>query len=382
MERLLDLKHLGARLRTLDDMLLALAMQRLLLAEGVERIKRKDKQPIFRSEIEDDRIQDARKWAIKHGMNPHFAESLAYLMINESCKRQLIQMQAADPNAPSPQNDDEWYAVLKRNLLRLTERWHMSYDASYDDGYSATQSYRRFEQALLEAEIGKLTHTGLLLDLGCATGRTAFMLHERFDQAIGYDVSQHMQARARQLADERGLAGKLSFEQCDLEDGIPLEDSVASFIAMNLGTASDMRDIRKVLAESMRVLKPGGRFFFSFYNRDALIYALDFIPWPLDLAATVNVYRDSLDVHSFNEVTDQEEVIPIYAKAYGMEEIRSLFANLAVEASYATHPTIAAILPNVLLERQPEFQGVIENIDLTLSASTMGAYAIATGERI
>jgi|GEM_PF-3613927 len=49
--------------------------------------------------------------------------------------------------------------------------------------------------------------------------------------------------------------------------------------------ASDMRGIGKVIDETIRVLKPGGRFFFSFYNRDALVYRWEFLPWEAGLAA-------------------------------------------------------------------------------------------------
>ena len=378
MERLLNLEELGSRLKTVDTMIMQLVMRRMELAEQVGNYKRKKGEKIFRADIEDQRIETIRKWALTHGLNVHFAESILYALSNESCKLQMIRLQEEALDTSVPQTDNQWYEKLKRNLLVLTERWCNTYDTDYEDNYFATREYLRYECEVLAREIQQLPDTDLMLDLGCATGRMSFKFHDVFSRIIGYDISQHMQSRANQLADSRNLHSKLTFECVDLEDGIPMPDASASFVVMNLGTASDMRDIGKVIEETFRVLKSDGRFFFSFYNRDALVYRWEFLPWQTGLAASVNIHRDSLDVHSKND-DSKEEVIPVYARAYTKDEIVTLFANCGAEVSLVTYPTVSAILPHELFTSQSDVQESVAAIDAALVDSSMGAYTIATG---
>lgn len=380
MEKLLNLEELGSRLATVDTMIMQLIMRRMELAEQVGKYKRRKGERIFRAEVEDRRIDTIRKWATAHGLNQHFAESILYALINESCKLQMIQLQEEVLESNEPQTEDQWYEKLKRNLLVLAERWCATYDTSYENSYFATKAYLQYEHELLTREIQQLTDTELMLDLGCATGRMTFQFHDAFTRAVGYDISQHMQTRANQLAESRNLQSKLAFECADLEDGIPMPDASASFVVMNLGTASDMRDIGKVIDETLRVLKPGGRFFFSFYNRDALVYRWEFLPWEAGLAASVNIHRDSLDVHSKND-DSKEEVIPVYARAYTRDEVTSLFADRGAGVTLSTYPTVSAILPHELFASQPDVQKSVTAIDEVLVDSSMGAYIIATGKK-
>lgn len=381
MEKLLNLEELGSRLATVDTMIMQLIMRRMELAEQVGKFKRQKGERIFRADIEDRRIDAIRKWASVHGLNQHFAESILYALINESCKLQMIQLQEEVLESVEPQTEDQWYQRLKRNLLVLTERWCHSYDTDYENSYFATKAYLWYEQELLIREIQQLTDKELMLDLGCATGRMTFQFHEAFTRAVGYDISQHMRMKANQLAESRNLQSKLVFECADLEDGIPMPDAFASFVVMNLGTASDMRDIGRVIDETLRVLKPGGRFFFSFYNRDALVYRWELLPWQIGLAASINTHRDSLDVHSKSDDA-KEEIIPVYARAYTKDEVTALFANRGMEVSLVTYPTISAILPHELFVHQPKVQESMVAIDRKISDSSLGAYIIATGKKI
>ncbi len=338
--------------------------------------KRTKGEDIFRSDVEDRRIAAVRKIAEEHGLNPHLAETILYALIGESCKLQMIKLQEAPRLPAEPQTEDEWYATLKHNLLRLTERWCPSYDEQYGKGCFATSAYLSFEEEILKREVSQLDDTALLVDLGCATGRVAFRLHDAFDRVVGYDLSQHMQSWATHLAEERGLQERVSFERIDLEDGIPLSDGSVSFVVMSLGTGSDLRDIRKVIAETFRVLKPGGRFLFSFYNRDALVYRWEFLPWQAGLAAALNIHRDSLDVRLYDE--DKEEVVPVFARAYTRTEVAELFTPYQVDL--ATYPTMSAVLPVEVLGND-EVQHALADADAKLADTDMGAYIIVTGSK-
>lgn len=153
-----------------------------------------------------DRINEARKLANKRGLSEHFAESLLYLLINEPCKVQLIQREEATL-APQriPQSEDELYDELKHNLLRLTEHIYESYDERYSSGFFATREYLRFEEGVLASIMGESSSDAMLLDLGCATGRVALGLVNKFRQVVGFDISQHMISRANHKAEKLGL---------------------------------------------------------------------------------------------------------------------------------------------------------------------------------
>ncbi len=379
MRRLLNLDELSQRIKAVDLMILQLAHRRMQMAKQVGQFKRSERKSIVRADVEDRRIAETRTWAEAHGLNPHFAALLEYALIGESCKLQLIDLQETMLRE-RPESEDERYAELKSNLLMLTERWHRSYDTDYDKEYLATRQYQEFELELMQSEVGLLADTELMLDLGSANGRASFKLADAFDRIIGYDISQHMQARANELAAERGLHTRLTFECVDLEEGIPLADNSASFVLMNFGTASDVRAIGRIIEETRRVLKTGGRLFFSFYNREALVYRWELLPWPVGLAAVVNIHRDSLDVHSHNGTHD--EIVPIYARAYTVAEVQKLFADRGFAPTILTHPTISAILPDTVFDGQPEVSEAVRNIDRSLVTQSMGAYIIATAEKI
>ena len=373
----LNLKELGVRLAKVDILLMSLLKRRMELASQVATFKIKKGLPFIRLKIENQRLAEVRKWARKHKMNPHFADAILYSVIGESCKQQLIQLQKTGRRKlKDPENDDQWYQILKGNLLKLTESWSESYDKDYDAAYFATRSYLEFESHLLEQEISQLSEKTFLLDLGCATGRVTLRFAGKFKWAIGYDISPHMIQRAKaKLHNKKGKFSHVSFKQTDLEKGIPEPDNSVSFIVMNLGTASDVRNIRRVLEEVRRILKPGGRFFFSFYNKDALIYRWDFIPWPTGLAAEINVHKHCLDVHLDNKL------VSVYARPYTIKEVEALFRNGITVSKAYTYPTISSILPSDLFENQSAVQKSMTAIDRLLADSSMGAYIVVTGSK-
>ena len=375
MNQLLDLNELRSRLKRVDMMLLALLKRRMDLALQVGAYKIQKNEDIFRSETEDKRLAAFREWATNHKMNPHFAEALFYMIIGESCKQQMIQLQSsAGRLLGEPATEDAKYEVLKQNLLRLTEQWSISYDEGYDRKHFATHAYLEFESDLIKQEIAKLPDTNVALDLGCATGILTLGLAGRFGKVVGYDISPHMIEKAS----TKKLGAKFSdvtFEVTDIESGIPQPDSSISFVVMSLGTASDMRHIQLVVQEIKRVLKPGGRFLCSFYNRNALLYRWDFIPWPIGLAAEINPHKHCLDVHY------GEDVLSVYAKPYTVTEARGLFDGHLEVSNVLTYPTLNSILPSDLLEEQTEVQSSVESIDRMLAQSDTGAYVLVTGQK-
>lgn len=378
METLLNLEELGSRLATVDRTIMLLVKRRMELAAQVGRYKLQNNQPIFRAEAELKRITEIAEYAVQHGLNPHFASALLYSLINESCKLQMIQLQS-HVDGVAPATEEEWYDSLKRRLLALTERTCRRYDRDYDSDYFATRTYLEFEQKILQGEVAKLSRRELAIDIGCATGRTSFALAPHFKRIIGYDLSQHMVATADEYCESHYPSSErhVSFEQCDVEEqGIPLPDESVSFVVMNLGTASDMRNLENVWNEINRVLSPGGRFLLSFYNAEALLYRWEMLPWPSALAAQVNLTKHCLDVHV------DDEIFSVYARPYQKSELKALLKRKDASLHMLTYPTVSAVLPNDLFVAQPDIQVAIGAIDRSLSQDKLGAYIIATGEKL
>ena len=261
---------------------------------------------------------------------------------------------------------------MKQNLLDLTAKIASTYD-QYGQNSQATRTYLDFEAEILESEIGTLNDLTLAVDIGCATGRRTWELGDKFEHVIGYDISpdmiEHAAMKNRDTASKR-----INFRVADIEAGIPQADNAVSLVVMNFGTASDLRDIEQVLIELKRVLKPGGKAFLSFYNTDALLYRIGFVPWSVGLAAEINWVRHCLDVHY------DGEIFQVYAKPYKIEDIGTLIPDgLTVQKTW-TYPTILSILPDVFAD------GVVRDIaeidrELALDQSNLGAYLMVVLEK-
>lgn len=370
---LLTLEELGTRLTKVDRHIVALLAQRMHLALQVEEFKRRRREPIFRADVEDRRLEQARSWAKERGLNPNFAHAVLYLAINESCKVQIVQQQQHLGEIEEEYDALTWHNILKQNLLLLTSKVAHMYDDSYETAFFATRAYLEFENQVLEEQICSLEDRSCALDIGCATGKKSIELSKSFRKVIGYDISAPMikQAAAKLCVAE---IENVRFEQIDIEQGIPQADRSVSLIVMNMGTASDIPDLDKVLVEAQRVLKPGGKIFLSFYNAEALIYRWEFIPWPLGLAAEINIKKRCLDVHF------KGEVFSVYARPYSINEIKKLIPDGIKISETLTYPTISSILPNEIFEEKIVQQSVTE-IDRNLSRADSGAYLLVTGQK-
>jgi len=366
----LDLRELGDRLKMVDQHIVALLAQRMELARQVERYKRHRGQPIIRFEVEDDRLNKIAGLARERGLNPNFLFSLFYSIIAESCRVQINQMQI-EPVVV----EDISLQQLKDNLLSLTKEIAPLYDQSYGQDFFATKLYLELEESTFKREIGTLKgldNLDLAVDLGCATGKITFKLAESFRRVIGYDISEAMIQEARNKLG-RGSYSNVEFKVADIDEGILEENESVSLAVMNLGTASDVTNLRRVLAGIRRILKPNGRFILSFYNSSALLYKCWFIPWPVSLAASINHVKHCLDVRL------KDKVFSIHARPHNVKEVQGLIRQAGLKVSeILTYPTISSILPNEFFEEEG-MQKIIADIDRQLIAKESGAYILVTG---
>jgi SAM-dependent methyltransferase len=177
-------------------------------------------------------------------------------------------------------------------------------------------------------------------------------------------------------------AENVIFERRDIEAGeFPAETGSVSYVVMNMGTASDMVDLPKMLATIGRILESGGRFFLSFHNADALLYESRYLPWPTSLAAAYNSYTNCLDVRH------RERVFSIFTQPHSEETVRrAMPAELNID-DVTSYPVLSSILPNDLFTSlTPE---TIDEIDRGLAKSarssalsSAGAYLVVSGKKV
>lgn len=379
------LKELGVYLAKIDRHIIALLARRTELVLLVEERKKIEGIPILRKGTEEQRLEKIKEWAKEKGIDPNFAQALLYIIIAESCRAQIEQLQKRTLEVPSEEDGlfeadrAQWYACLKNNLLTLTAEIAPFYDQQYSDKAPfATRSYLAFETILLKKEMDTLKALGnlnLAVDLGCATGRITFMLAPHFQRVIGYDISPAMIKQAQMKAQSNNVKNA-EFVTLDFEKGIPLQDNSVSLVIMNLGTASDVMYLRQILAGIARILKKDGRFLLSFYNAAALFYHADIIPWQVSLIAEINTAKNCLDVHF------DTRVFRIFAHPYTPREVKDLIQNVGLRISFlATYPTVASILPDEFFSGE-EVKNSIEKIDHKLVEMEKGAYILVTGRKI
>ena len=106
-----------------------------------------------------------------------------------------------------------------------------------------------------------------VLELGCGSGGYALHLAEKVGcRLVGLDINAPGVRNANQLALAGGLASQARFEQCDVSENLPFDDSTFDAVFSN-DVLCHIPGRPKVLGEMFRILKPGGRMLFS----DALV---------------------------------------------------------------------------------------------------------------
>jgi ubiquinone/menaquinone biosynthesis C-methylase UbiE/chorismate mutase len=338
-----DLKQLGDDLKRIDRMIVDLIQRRVDVARFVGFEKMRTGQPIFRSGVEDQRLEEIAEYARSVGVNPNMARSILYALINEACKQQTILLQSTDAIDLETLEGEDRAAALRANLLRLTEVIAPEYDSVFygDDCFS--RIFTGYERDRLAAFADTIGDRDLALDLGCGTGHASLLLGARFRSVIGFDVSPHMCAYAGRNAERSGSAN-VEFVCRDVETGLPFDDASVALVNMNYGVASDFLDFPALLKEVHRVLRPGGGVFLSFYNGEAVVQKFGFLPWRTGKVSSLNPYTHCLEVN----VGGQQ--IPVHIRPYAIGEVRELLEPRFCLQRSGSYPLLSSILPSHALE--------------------------------
>ncbi|MCL1975152.1 MAG: class I SAM-dependent methyltransferase [Firmicutes bacterium] len=139
-----------------------------------------------------------------------------------------------------------------------------------------------------------------VLDIGCgAAGKTLFYADQGVKKIFGLDVLEKYRKDAENLALELGFMGVFEFVHADAA-ALPFAENSLDTIIMN-DAFEHVAQPQKVLSESMRVLKPGGRLYINFppYYHPFGAHLSDAIgiPWVhlfFNDATLIEVYRHAV----------------------------------------------------------------------------------------
>ncbi|MES2342147.1 MAG: class I SAM-dependent methyltransferase [Pseudomonadota bacterium] len=123
--------------------------------------------------------------------------------------------------------------------------------------------------AFLASQSARLIPGGRALAVADGEGRNGVWLAQNGLSVLSIDNSPVAQAKARRLADERGVT--LTFEQADLETWSWPEEAFDLVVAIFIQFAPpDLRD--RIFANLRRALKPGGLLLLEGYRPEQIAY--------------------------------------------------------------------------------------------------------------
>jgi ubiquinone/menaquinone biosynthesis C-methylase UbiE len=185
----------------------------------------------------------------------------------------------------------------------------------------------------LVQEVFPRAGSGLLIDLGCGTGRFTAPLAERLGvSVIGVDPSQKM----LQEAAHHICSPHIAYREGSAE-AIPLGVSVAALIFMS-NAIHHVASLDQALREMRRVLQPQGIVFVRNYSLENLasLYYLQFFPEAMQISRTMLWPRSTLVAHftargfaHLTEGTMQQEASP-EVEAYLRKIESRVYSDLAL----------------------------------------------------
>src|SRR5262249_29299627 len=134
-------------------------------------------------------------------------------------------------------------------------------------GYDAYLQCSSLFAVDLAFALAHLAPPGRLLDLGCGTGRLLLAAAAAGHRPLGVDLSAEMLAVARDKARAAGAAVDLLQATTTALGCLPaasFDHAACLFSTLGMVAGSDMR--RRAVAETFRVLRPGGRFVLHVHN--------------------------------------------------------------------------------------------------------------------
>ena len=163
---------------------------------------------------------------------------------------------------------------LERQIYGSIMTYYDSYVPFMEERYhNARVAYmRRVEDACVMLTGPR----GLVLDIGCGTGRQALLLAGLGCEVVAMDISLGMLLEARRRALRKGLAGRIEFVQASA-DSLPFKPGTFDRAYAIFGAFNHAPRYRRAFGLAYEVLRPGGRLLLTVLNRYQLTLWLEAI---------------------------------------------------------------------------------------------------------
>jgi SAM-dependent methyltransferase len=151
--------------------------------------------------------------------------------------------------------------VIETDPVVPTARAAKAYWAACTDTHLASADYYESQKALMrELAPRYIAPSDRVADFGCGSGFFTLELAPFCREILGYDLSPHLVAEARQAAAERGIANA-RFEVLDIEQGLP-DSSIDVILCLGVfSTILADPAFEQALAAFADRLPPGGYLF-------------------------------------------------------------------------------------------------------------------------
>jgi SAM-dependent methyltransferase len=122
---------------------------------------------------------------------------------------------------------------------------------------------KQYLEAEIEYVLDKLKGTEKVLELGCGYGRVLLRLLGKPEKVVGIDTSYASLLMARELTGNISSCGLIEMDAAEL--GFR-KDSFDAVVCIQNGISAFSVNQRKLVEESVRIIRPGGIAFFSSYS--------------------------------------------------------------------------------------------------------------------
>lgn len=177
------------------------------------------------------------------------------------------------------------------------QNWERVADA-YHEGFGRITP----KVALALVNSAMIKESDRVLDIACGPGYVAAFASEKSEAVIGIDFSSTMIQKAKILHP------KINFQVMDAEE-LQFSDGIFDFVLMNFGILH-LEKPEQAIAEAFRVLKPGGKFLFTIWDKPARSKAFDFIMSALKEVGDMNVsLPEGPDFFKFSDSNTSKEIL-------------------------------------------------------------------------
>lgn len=107
-----------------------------------------------------------------------------------------------------------------------------------------------------------------IIEIGCGTGFFLRKFAQKAEETVGFDLTEGMLSAGKKIAAEKGL--EIEYVQGDVLAGLPFNDEYFDIVYSNsMIEFFKMEEVRQVLKEMWRLLKPGGKFVIGVLNSES-----------------------------------------------------------------------------------------------------------------